>query len=62
MKEKISVSDAITGLWDKLDGWLDAIILKLPNLAVAIIVMLVFYFIARGLRKFSKRILFKKIN
>jgi small conductance mechanosensitive channel len=62
MKEKISVSDAITGLWDKLDGWLDAIILKLPNLAVAIIVMLVFYFIARGLRKFSKRILFKKIS
>lgn len=60
-KEKLSIEDSFTGLWDKLDGWLDAIILKLPNFAVAIFVMIVFYLIARGLRKISHKILFSKI-
>ncbi|NND88317.1 MAG: mechanosensitive ion channel family protein, partial [Flavobacteriaceae bacterium] len=32
------INDAIANLWDKLDGWLDAIILKLPNFLVAILV------------------------
>ena len=63
MDEKtFSVNDAITGLWDKLGGWLDAIILKLPNFAVAILVMVIFYFLARILSKFSRKVLLKKIN
>ncbi|MBK5214234.1 MAG: mechanosensitive ion channel family protein [Flavobacteriaceae bacterium] len=60
--EKFSVEDSITSLWDKLDGWLDAIILKLPNLAVAILVMVVFYFLAKGLKKLSHKVLFRKIS
>jgi len=43
----------------KLEGWWDAILLRLPNLAVAIVVMIAFYFIARGvstvLRKVFRR-------
>ncbi len=62
MSQKFSINDSISNLWDKLDGWLDAIILKLPNFAVAILVMLVFYFIAKGIRKFSYRLLFRKIT
>ena len=63
MDEKtFSVNDAITGLWDKLGGWLDAIILKLPNFAVAILVMVVFYFLAKILTKVFKKVLLKKIN
>ena len=63
MDEKtFSVNDAITGLWDKLGGWLDAIILKLPNFAVAILVMVIFYFLARILSKVSRKVLLKKIN
>ena len=62
MSEKFSVSNSISNLWDKLDGWLDAIILKLPNFAVAVLVMVVFYFIARGLKKFSHKVLFKKLS
>ena len=62
MSQKFSINDSISNLWDKLDGWLDAIILKLPNFAVAILVMLVFYFIAKGIRKFSYRVLFRKIT
>lgn len=61
-EEKFSVHDSITGLYDKLDGWFDAIILKLPNFAVAVLVMIVFYLIARGLKKLSHKILFKKIG
>lgn len=59
---KFTINDSISGLWDKLDGWLDALILKLPNFAVAIIVMFGFYFIARGLKKFFYKVLFKKIH
>ena len=62
MSQKFSINDSISNLWDKLDGWLDAIILKLPNFAVAILVMVVFYFIAKGIRKFSYRVLFRKIT
>lgn len=61
-EEKFSVNDALTGLWSKLDGWLDALILKLPNLAVAVIVMFAFYFIAKGLKKLSLKVLFRKIS
>ena len=61
MSQKFSINDSISNLWDKLDGWLDAIILKLPNFIVAILVMVIFYFIAQGLRKLSYRLLFRKI-
>lgn len=62
MSAKFSIQDSISKLWDKLDGWLDAIILKLPNIVMAILVMIVFYFIARGLRKLFKRVLLKRIS
>lgn len=62
MEDKFSVQDSISKLWEKLDGWLDAIILKLPNIVMAILVMLIFYFAARGLRKLFKNILLKRIS
>ncbi len=62
MSEKFSVNDSISNLWVKLDGWLDAIILKLPNFALAILVMVAFYFIAKGLKKLSYKVLFRKIS
>lgn len=62
MSEKFSVSDSISNLWEKLDGWLDAIILKLPNFVVALLVMVVFYFIARGMKKLSYKVIFKRIS
>jgi small conductance mechanosensitive channel len=63
MDEKtFSVNDAIADLWEKLGGWLDALILKLPNFAVAILVMVLFYFLAKGLSNVSRRLLFKKID
>lgn len=59
---KFTIHDAISGLWTKLDGWLDAIILKLPNLIVAILIMVIFYFIAKGLKKFAHKVLFKRVS
>ena len=61
-KGKFTINDSISSLWDKLDGWLDAIILKLPNFVVAILVMVIFYFIAKGLKKISHKVLFKKMH
>jgi len=57
-----SINDAINGLWDKLDSWLDTIILKLPNFIVAILVMVAFYFIARGVQNLVKKIVLRRVK
>lgn len=62
MEDKFSLQDSISKLWDKLDGWLDAIILKLPNIAMAILIMIIFYFLARTLRNLFKNHLLKRIS
>lgn len=62
LQNKFSIQDALAKLWDKLDGWLDALILKLPNIVMAILIMTAFYFIARGLARFFKNVLLKRIT
>lgn len=62
IEDKFSVNDAISDLWTKLDGWLDAIILKLPNFAVAILVLVIFYFIAKGIRSLGNKLLYNRIT
>lgn len=62
MEEKFSIEEAVNSLWEKLDGWMEAIILKLPNLALAIVVMVAFYFIARGVRKVFRRFILSRIQ
>ncbi len=61
-EDAFSVQDAIGKLWEKLGGWLDAIILKLPNFILAIILLIIFYFIAKALASFSRKVLFKKLE
>ncbi len=61
-EEVISAKDAVSGVYEKLDGWLDAIILKLPNLAVAIVVLIGFYIAAKLIRKFALKVLFRKVS
>ncbi|MFL0353713.1 mechanosensitive ion channel family protein [Xanthomarina sp. GH4-25] len=62
MNNNFSIEDAISKLWDKLDGWLEAIILKLPNLVMAVLIMILFYFIARGVKKIFRQYLLKSIS
>lgn len=59
--EKFSFNDSLSGLWDKLDGWMDALVLKLPNFVIAILVLVVFFFIAKGLKKLSRKFLLRKV-
>ncbi len=61
MQANFSVEESVGNLWVKLDGWLDAIILKLPNFVMAILVIIIFYFLARGIRKLLKRTLLNRI-
>lgn len=61
-EETFSIKGSISGLWNKLDGWMDAIFLKLPNFVVAIIVMVIFYFIAKSLKKLAHNVLFRKVS
>lgn len=62
MQTNFSVEESVSNLWDKLDGWLESIILKLPNFAMAVLVMFLFYFLARGIRKLLKRTILRKIS
>ncbi|WP_368389745.1 mechanosensitive ion channel family protein [Maribacter sp. 1_MG-2023] len=62
MQANFSVEKSVSNLWDKLGGWLESIILKLPNLAMAVLVMFLFYFLARGIRKLLKRTILRKIS
>ena len=62
MDDKFSIEDAITKLWDKMDGWLDAIILKLPNIVLAILTMVLFYFIAKGVRNILRKYLLRHVG
>ena len=62
MEDKFSIKEAIDKLWHKLYGWLDAIILKLPNIVLAILVMILFYILARLIGKLFRKVLLKKMN
>ncbi len=62
MQANFSVEESVGSLWTKLDGWLDAIILKLPNFVMAILVMVLFYFLAKGIRKVLKRTVLTRIS
>ena len=59
MENNFELEDAVSKLYNKLDGWLDAIILKLPNIIMAIVVMILFYILARIIRNLLKKLLAK---
>ncbi len=62
MEDKFSIEDSVGKLWNKMDAWLDAIILKLPNIVLAILTLVIFYFIAKGVRNLLKRYLLRHIG
>lgn len=47
---------------DKLSGWLEAVLLNLPNLIIAVIVFLVFYWLSRNLSSWVEKYLKKVIK
>ncbi|MEB8329425.1 mechanosensitive ion channel [Flavobacteriaceae bacterium KMM 6897] len=62
MDNKFSLERALMKLWDKLYNWLDMLILKLPNILMAIGILILFYFIAKGTQKLFRKVLLKQVS
>lgn len=60
MDEKFNIQKSIGGIWNKMDGWLDSIILNLPNFVLAVVVFIIFVIIAKYVSRLINRVLLKK--
>ncbi len=49
--QPLDVSDAATGLFGKIAGWIDSFVLLLPNLVVAVLIVVAAVFVARVARR-----------
>ncbi len=56
------MKDAYNKLIEKVMGWVDSFILMLPNLAVAILVMIITVFVSKGVKKVFTKIVNKFTN
>ncbi|WP_026915694.1 mechanosensitive ion channel family protein [Christiangramia portivictoriae] len=60
--QQFNLQDSVKGIWDKLEGWLDAIILGFPNFLLAVVVFIVFIFIAKYVGKIFDKIFARSIK
>lgn len=60
--QNFNIEDSVKGIWDKLEGWLDTIILGLPNFLLAVVVFIVFVFVAKYVGKIFDKIFAKSIK
>ena len=60
MEKQFDIQKSIGGIWDKMDGWLDSIILNLPNFVLAVVVFIIFLIIAKYVSRLIDRVLLKK--
>ncbi|MGA9637447.1 mechanosensitive ion channel family protein [Flavobacterium sp.] len=61
MKDSFSIQDTLNMLWDKIGEGVSEIILKLPNLIMAIFIMVCFYFIAKMIKRILQNFLLRRI-
>ncbi len=54
--EEFDVQESINGIGSKLGGWLDSLILNLPNFLLAVLVFILFIFIAKYTGKIFDRL------
>ncbi len=57
MIQDFNLNESITGIWVKLESWLDSLILNLPNFLLAAVVFTIFVFISKYAAKLVDRIL-----
>jgi small conductance mechanosensitive channel len=50
------ITESLNNLSEKLWGWVEAFIRNLPNLGVALLVLLIAYFVSRFVNKYSQKI------
>jgi small conductance mechanosensitive channel len=55
----MDITGTLTDLWDKLEGWVAAIILALPNIIAAVLIVIVAAFLARTARRVIKNVVAK---
>ena len=59
---RMEIQSSLEKLYNKLDGWLDAIVLRLPNIVLGILVLIAFYFIAKGIKSVTTKLLRKQME
>ena len=62
MAKGFDIEKSLESLVDKLSGWLNSLIVNLPNIILAVLVFILFLFIAKWLGKFVNRLLIKKVK
>lgn len=60
--QQFNLQDSVKGIWDKLEGWLDTIILGLPNFLLAVVVFIIFVFLAKYVGKIFDKIFARSIK
>ncbi|MFV9482485.1 mechanosensitive ion channel family protein [Christiangramia sp. ASW11-125] len=60
--QEFNLQDSVKGIWDKLEGWLDTIILGLPNFLLAVVVFIIFVFLAKYVGKIFDKIFARSIK
>ena len=60
--DEFNIQDSIQGIWEKLGGWLDSLILNLPNFLLAVIVFILFVIIAKYIGRLFERITRRQIK
>lgn len=58
----IEVKDSVTLVYDKVDSWFDGFMAMLPNLVVAIVVIVLFFIIAKFLGRLTNKVLAKHVS
>lgn len=53
------INQSLSNLWDKLEGWLNAVIVNLPNILIATLVIIAGVFVTKRLQKVIRRIVSK---
>lgn len=62
MKEEIDFKDSLNSFWDTINQWVDSLLLKLPKIVMALVVMIVFYLLAKLLSRFVRSVLRKQLS
>lgn len=62
MEESFNLKESLEGITTKLINWLDSIILNLPNFLLAVLVFILFYFIAKYTGKLANKLLKRSVK
>jgi small conductance mechanosensitive channel len=62
LEEEFNLKESLQGITDKLISWLDSLILNLPNFLLAILVFVIFIFLAKYIGRLLNKLLGKQVK